>query len=377
MLSRIAKLSQELSAILLYTTSEILQYTALSEIAHHFGVDSNYITECVSARAAKSAQRRSLTAPLVGNKWITIIDCDRLTKSDILSLLDTNTYYGVCIYTTSKYQNYQFIANSRVAKSLGVSLWLAYMNKLEPDDIYLLYKLMYLNKGLKPITEELIEYVCSMYTYDIDAVCSLFESMRTGVTVTSKNDIIQLVGLGGVAIEHLLISILTTNEKVSKQKVRNILLLLETIKWKYDYSTIRNYMLSSLRGFIELKQLTLSGNIRKYYERIPENFDERGIRRVRRFESQLQEIPLLNILKLKEILQQTYSYDAELSIISGLYKYFELIYDTSIVIEDKVKKGNSQKSGRTRAKKAEKVNSSDTDNSKDFDLDNLRRLLKQ
>jgi hypothetical protein len=321
--SRIKYLPEELSTIILYATSNLATYLYETELKKHFSIDINSVFDCNTVKRTKRAQSVSLAAPITGGKWLINVDADDIQLSDILTLLKNQTYHGVCVFRFSKYSTYMRVRESKVMKELGTRVTNVYLGYLKSEDVYALYKLKYINEGGPALTDDLVEYICNTYNYDIDALFELFDVLKSGIIVENKNDIINIIGIGGASIESVLINAVSVKNNPTDRRIKNWFKTLKVLTNKYEYRTIRNFMSTTLENFRDVKELQLVGNLRSFIEIIPEPFNEEKIKRLKRYYFKLRYVSMYDVIVLRRLINESRKIkDAELGLITSFLKYF-------------------------------------------------------
>ena len=140
-----------------------------------------------------------------------------------------------------------------------------------------------------------------------------------------------MIGVGGNTPAVFVIKLLSTKtrtEKGLKQFMKRNLMLLSDLSLKYNPNSIYAFMIDTLRGICDMKELQISGKYMYFERNLPENYDEKRIgrlNRLKRFEHTiLNDISLNRVLCLFYCLNST-DYDKEMVIVHGLYKYAERI----------------------------------------------------
>lgn len=334
MLDRLATLSPDVLNIIVYVESAALRFYIQDAVKRRFGVEKEFAVTAHTAKALINAKGDTVMVPLRGQKWMINVEADDIPLKDLLHGLDSNTAYGVTVYWIAKYSLYKKLVSANVVKNQGVYCFTMYAGRLGYYDIKLLYRGMVGERAHTPLSDNLLNFVAKSYTYDVQAVCDLFTAIRSGAEVSSKRDVVELVGIGGNTVDSFVIKLLTAKPKTLKGtriSVSHSVQLLRDLGYSYSYETIFNYMRATLTGIQEIKQLQMMGKYQRWEREIPENYDSKRIGRLRRFERVImEEISLAKVLNLKLCMEKYGSKGSqELALIAVIYEFLNLVYKES------------------------------------------------
>lgn len=405
-LRRLSLLTEHVSNIIILAPSPSLAYHLKSLLKQHFKVAGDYIISADTPKALRGAKLDSYVSPLLGDKWLIHVNVEKFTDKELQAALTNNTRNGITVYWTDKYKVFKTLENSDVVKAQGAYCQLFSFSRLEQADILQLHRdMLPEDLALKP---SLLDFLCANYRYDPQAVCDLFAMMRSGDLVKSKNDILDLVGIGGISIESLVVRILaglpssfeakaerafretlrtktkafrrkyrtadltllhehlterrgyylaavmdhaldlaferydyptdetylalifdvkTAADRLKKKKVlfKNVVKLLNDLSSSYNYQSIRRFMLHSLDGFIDMKQLQIMGIYGRVNKDIPDTYDQARLTRLKRFERViLNHVSLSQLLNLKLALLKYRDFNTQVSLLQSISEYFNV-----------------------------------------------------
>lgn len=325
MLERIKALNDNVVNLVIYVPSENLQYIVKNMIKQRLKVHSECIRTPETLKDIREAKLDALSKPLLSDSWLINIDAEKLSKKDFIDQLSKPSPFALTVFWISNYKTYLGIKNLELLKKQGAQTGVYTLSRLDSRDIRYLYK--HILEGKDCLTPELLNYVSSNYSYDVQAVCTLFNSLKSGEEVNTKRDIIELVGIGGASVDGLLIKMLRSGvntERGKKRFISEVIREMDDLTVKYKHSTIVNYMLSTIDTFITIKELQILGYNRRFGLKIPENYDESKIKRALRYERLiLDEISIPMLLNLKACLTSKIM-DSEIVLLKAIYEFANL-----------------------------------------------------
>lgn len=337
MIERIDNLSSEVLNIIIYTNNGMLKNVIKEKIKKRYGINP-YVTHMVySTKELKDTKLECQIPPFGGGIWLIDVDTSKIPMKEVEKSILLSTDANVTIYWIEKYADFKKLIDSETIKANKRACFNMYLGKLEPADIYFLHDIIVpTNKHLK---RELLVYLEKNYTYDVNAVCELYNMIKSGEEISTQKDIVEKVGLGGNTVDSVLIKLLTSvpnTELGSKKQFNNIIKLLEDLSHNYEYSTIRNFMLSSLDIMVAIKYLQLRGEYNKNIKEIPDIYKDVKFNRLRRFENViLEDIPLPRILNLISCLKHYNSYEYDLDLTRSILLYLDSTLKSSILHDKK------------------------------------------
>lgn len=251
--------------------------------------------------------------PFLAEKWIFILDYKKAVKS----MCKTNK--GVLHAETScflvKVYNY---ADYKEFKSLYPTCNDLYLARLNPRDI------SYIFNGYN-LSQKVVDFISSSYGSDVDKVFDIKEALDNGEEINSNKDIVKLVGASGGSVSKLALQLLNEppklkgRDRVLKARLNAIVALCDT----YNISTVRNYLLASVKDILDIKVLYLQGIIFKRISKLPEKYDEKRLSKYQYcINSITEEIPYARILRLYTTLMVSGVWKEKIDILTFLYSYY-------------------------------------------------------
>lgn len=324
-LEKLGNLTDNIFGLVVFSTSPSFTYHVKQTLKNRFKVHTDFSIDINTARELRNAKLDSYVAPMLCDRWLLHINADKLDKKEIMKSLTENTPYGLAVYWTDNYRNYMMLTQSEAVKTQGVYFPTFSFSRLGYSDILQYFKDVVPVK--KQLTRELLDFVAKTYRYDVQSVCDLATMLKSGSEFDTKREIIQAVGVGGNSVTNLTVQLLKSNvykkNGVSKEYKR-IITLLTDLSGSFEYRTIRNYMINTVNGFMDIKQLQVMGVYGRKILEIPDHFDLKRLNRVRRFERLiLEEISMVDLLNLKICLSKYDDYDNMASLMQVIAEYLD------------------------------------------------------
>lgn len=326
MLEIFNRLSSETSNIIIYSNSPILQAVIKDTIKASLQIERNHSISVYTSSEYKDTKEQTMIPPFGGGLWLVDVNTEKITLKEIKKHIKEVSNSSVTVYWTESYAMYKKLIELEEVKNQGVYCKSFYFGRLETEDID------YLHTRIVPddnkLTKELLNYVKKNYTYDVQNVCTLFMKLKSGETVKTTKDIINMIGIGGNTIDSFIMKLLATNPKTEqglKTSFVKILQLLTDLNYTYSYSEIKRFMLYSIDGIVDMKQLQIMGKYSRVRKDIPDTYPEKFVRRLnrlKRFEGRiLEQVNLARVLNLKMCLEAYNDFDNQVALIQGILQY--------------------------------------------------------
>lgn len=324
MLEKIDFLSRDVSAIIVYTNSVVLQTLIKRKIKERFEIGKNLTKYASSNASLKEACNETFTPPFGGGTWLVDIQADKIGVGEIAKYLNNITTASISILWFTNYSQYKKIIDLEAVKKLSRYCFCLYAGKLLPEDMSYIQNEMLPEE--KRLPKKLMLYLQKNYTYDVDSVCKIFQMISQGEEIKTSKDIINKVGIGGNTIDSFVMKLLTTNpktEKGLKKATEKILMLLNDLSYSYNYKTIKNFMRSCISNIIDIKQLQMMGKYSSSIKEIPEKgFNEDRILKLKRYEYIiLNDLNMGRILNLYMCLNKYNDFDTEIALLKSINDY--------------------------------------------------------
>ena len=324
MIERIESLSVDISNIIVLVDSAVLQTFVKNKLKDSFEISRNMTRYVETAADLKKVKLDTLTPPFGGGRWFVDVNVDKIKVKEILNALKIFNRSAVTVYWTTNYATYRKLIDDAIVKEQSGYCYTLYLKKFYPEDITYLHN--YLVPQEKYLSHEILLYLKKNYTYDVDAVCALFEKIKSGEEVKTTKDVIRLVGIGGNTISKLVMKLLTVNpktEKGVKTSFGRLLMLLNDLAYTYSYDKLYHFMKDNLKTILEIKQLQQMGLFSEVRQEIPEiGFNVDKIRRFSRFYREiLEQVNTPRVLNLLLLFEEQVNYDYEICLINIISTY--------------------------------------------------------
>lgn len=338
MLESIHSLPSTISNIVEFDSSSALNYITTNLITKRFNINSNYIVNISTVSQLKEYKSVVSSIPLEGDKWLLLIDTEKIGVSDCKKCIDSISSNAIILYHTDNYKLYKDLIGytqfkNQVESHIGASLYLGRLTYSSVDILYDYYMEGKNEVERNKFSSKLMKYIKQNYLYNPDLVCELFTRIKGGYVPSTEKEIIELVGVGGNTPQAFVIGLLTTSAKTDKGKLQFLkrnLALLSDLSTKYDYSEIKGYMLDALRGISDIKILQISGKYFDWYKEIPESYDTKRVNRINRLHRFdyviLNKITLRRVLNLRSCIEKYHSFKVDYDLLKGLCEYANSLY---------------------------------------------------
>lgn len=261
----------EVDTLVICTDVALLRYYVQTKVETVYNIDKNYSVEAETGVLYRKLKNEALTAPMLGDRWLITANLEKVGTDNAAALLSVGNGNALTILFAEKYITYKKFLATDAYKQYKSTIMPMYLSKFDNDDIPYLHKDILGTKGLK---DDLLNYLCKNYRYDVDKVMTLFIKMRSGLRVFSKQELIDEIGLGGVTPESMVIDLLrlyqvskkyhskpteTVSEKRKYNAIAKYIGLLRDLHSKLEYMAIYKRMYKTVLGVLELKGQILSG----------------------------------------------------------------------------------------------------------------------
>ena len=332
MIDELKKANQKALNMILYIDNDAMQYYARNIIKDRFNCSGDYIEDASTYKELHRHHLDMTSPPMVGDRWMLNVDTTKISKNDIIKELYCTPQHVITVYWVSKYALYKELINSDIVKKQGIFCYTNFFGRLTSSDIYKLFAEVLETRHEKPISDKLIDYVAKNYQYDPQGVFDLISYIKSGNEFETTKDIIETIGLGGNTVDSFTLNLLMCNVSTLKGKktaIRKYLKAFRDLSYSYKYSSIKNFMLNTVNGFIDMKQLQIMGKYRRGHYRIPDCYDSTRLSRLRRYEwAVLDTITLPRLLLLKKLLIEGNNISSEVSLMEVIIGFIDALCNT-------------------------------------------------
>lgn len=340
MIKSLLNMSDNICVLVACTDSSYVDIIIRDALKQRFSVNVNYVYEVNKAKDLKEVKKFIDVPPMIGERWLIVIDGDKMGFSDLVEFFKTITSNAICYVKCEKYASYKKIGTIKVLKEHTNNVSYKYYSKLSSGEIKELYK--YITKDShNKLDDELLDYVCSAYNYNVGSVCDLFFQIKSGTEFIDKSSIIDAIGVGGNTVEYTVVQLLTTSvntDKGYKRALSKIMGLIKDLHTKYDYSSIYNFINATVNNFITLKELFIEGKYRDKYKEFPERFGEKEIQRLKRLQRYdwviKDRVSMSRLLCLKVCLMKHNEYNSEVALIACITEYLDAVKSGKFIINE-------------------------------------------
>ena len=277
-------------SVFVCTNSVFLKDYIIKTVMARLKIERDYCVEVGTERDLKQARGDALVAPIEGKRWLVVIDFDKLKnieayKREARRVNDNSFTLIFC----SRYSTFMRVKRDTVLSKANYLLML-YMGSFSKGDI------SYIATKDKLLSPKMIMYLEKNYRYDVNKVFDLFNMLKQGVKVETTQDIVDLIGNGGITPASIMMDLLSfePNTKVAITRKRKLLLNnLNDLARKVPYTQIYQQMYDTLLCVIDVKSMHLNGEYMGYSKAIPEGYDEKRVSKIKRYMYMIPDISLL------------------------------------------------------------------------------------
>lgn len=318
---RLAELDSKhlnISVVILQTPSVKLQMFLQDKIKRRISCTKDAILDVATKGDIKKIKEVTGIKPPFSDKWYVQIDLDKLYDKSLIQQIKAS-FTCVFFCTCSRYGTYKKFKEELKEKEGVVDFYINYLRR--PDFLYL-YDAFTLEDNT--LTKQMFDYVAKSYAGDIEAVFDLLLRLNQGEKFETRKDIAEVCGLGGLSVESYIFDLLkplSGSDKglltVIKNRTKAGVDLADTLK----YTKLYNFMAKSIQSFCELKMLIISGVVYKSIHKLPDAFDEKALSRYQRYIWRLKEVPLSDLLRLRQCMGNTV-WKSEIDFLNFIYRYY-------------------------------------------------------
>lgn len=283
------------------TNSVFLKDYIIKTLMQRLKIERDYCVEVGTEKELKQARGDALVAPIEGKRWLVIIDLDKLKNIEVYKhearRVNDNSF---TLLLCSRYSTYLRVKRDNVLSKANYMLMM-YMGSFAKGDI------SYIATKVNVLSPKLVMYLEKNYRYDVNKVFELFNLLKQGTKVETTQDIVDLIGNGGITPSSIMMDLLVFEPtvKASITRKRKVLLNnLNDLARKMSYSQIYQQMYETLLCVIDIKSLNLNGKYMGYEKTIPEGYDEKRIRKIRRFMYMIPDVSLCRTFYALELFDE-------------------------------------------------------------------------
>ena len=319
-----------MTALIMYVPSASLQLDIRKKLKEKFKVHPDFIVNVKTQRDLHNAKVDAFASPLFCDYWLIHVDADEFSKNDIAREITHRTPNGIVVYWITQYRQFMQFSNNPEVKKQAVNFPTFSFSRVDKSDIEKIIEDNNPRAELgNTLDRDLSIFLEDNYRYDVEAVYNLVAMLKTGARFETKQEIIESIGSGGITVDGLVFKILASKPRVvstRKKMLRDTLQLIKELSYSYSYSNIRKFMLTTLKGCIEIKQLQIMGVYNRPYFKVPSNYNEKAINRLKRFEDIiLSETTLAQLLTLQLCLLRYNDFNVEIALVQAISEYFNTL----------------------------------------------------
>lgn len=305
MLAQINALPTDIVSLVVHCNSEATLAHAKDLLISRFNVSRTYFHEVSDMKELARLRTLINVAPLLGSKWVLWLNVDILDMKALLK--QAGDVYDTCliVYYTERYGTYRKLCDAKFVKDFSRYCPTLYGNTFSTKDIQVLMTKLNIS-----LDEKIVKQLATVYRRSPEDICNVCKLVASGYYISSEKDLIDIIGLGNTSVAGLLIMLLTMNPKSPKGRkatVSRILRYLDDLARDLSWSSIQNFILDTLAGFIDIKVALVTGALSSINSEPPERFNDKRAARYKR------------LLRYRYFLRDEVSLE-KLIVIRGLYQ---------------------------------------------------------
>lgn len=310
---------------LLLSKSNLAEIYVYDALKGKCGASKDSIFTVDSARGISELLELVNIPPFLANKWLFVIE---YRKAKAL-------FKDYCQVFQSDTSEFLIKVNS-YKEFLEVRGYLSNIN-----DIYLsrigLYDVEFLLNEFN-IPYSLVKFIYKSYSLDPEQVFIIREELKNGRVFEKRKEIVDLCGVSQGSLSTYAFSLLKdfpTTDKGRKTVYRNRLKVGVELMESYGCSKFKNFLTSTVKDILDIKQLYVMGvlydNIRDIPEYTVRNskgdsivvFDKQRLSRYNMYLKTIADIPSSRIINLYLQLKESGTWRNDIDMLNFLYNYYE------------------------------------------------------
>ena len=308
-----------ISCLLLQTPSVALQQYIQDALKSKYKVTKDAIISIDTKSDLKKIKDVIGVKPPFSDKWYVQIDLGKFNDKSLPQLIQQS---GSCVFLLLS-PNYGVYKNIKKELSKIPDFRDMYVTYLKRSDFIYLYDRY--SKKVK-LSKPLLDWFIKGYSGDIDSVFTLFGLLKQGEIFNNRQKIANACGLGSLSVEGYIFDLLkplSGSAKGFNLTIKNRIKTGIALGENLDWATLYNFINHTLKCFCHIKMLMMSGVIYRDIRKLPSGYDEKALYRYQRFIWRLKEIPLSEILILRQCVGNRV-WRNELGLFNFVYNYYAL-----------------------------------------------------
>lgn len=258
---------------------------------------------------------QGILTPIEG-RWL--VYCDTEIFYETNNLADLIKHSNTCIFfiKVNYYKTYKDLKTRLKMKNI-FDYYITYLNR---------QNLLYIYDSIVPksngLTTQVISYLCSNYSSDIEQIFQLFDALRNGTVIDKPNDVVKCVGIGGNNVESFIFSLLTPISGSERG-----LKLVKKKRYAQAYATHKalgpkrfyDYYKKTLQDFLEIQMLRLTDEV--YDSLIGLDEPYKHLARYNRYLYKFKELDISSIIRLLSFLPT--NFDTYISVYTYINDYYK------------------------------------------------------
>lgn len=312
MASGLRNIAEGSRVILMYSPSNITELYVRDTVRDIAGANNSSMFDVKTRASFMEALDRCEVAPMIAENWVFALYYDKVKRYLDANMGILDSYHSYFIVIVKNYR--EFLEVKRSVRKSVLELYLSYIGY---------YDVEYLFKDSK-LPSKLIEFIARSYRDSPESIFKILEEINSGANLTSRSDIVGIVGKSTGTIMNFTFLLLVdgakgeVGSKLFKNRVGTILELSEI----YSSGTLRNFLMSTVKDILDIKVLYMMGVIYDRITDLPEAYDSKKLSRYNRFLEEIRTYRYEKILYLYELLCKSY-WRNNRDVLEFMYTYYK------------------------------------------------------
>lgn len=310
MASGIRNISCSTKKILMYCPDNLASLYVKDKIRDMSGANSSSMLDVNNKSTFMSAMDMCQVAPMIAESWVFILHYDKVSK---LMYANKAVFDSSYAYFIIEVKNYKEFLDVKKNISVDLELYLSYIG---------FYDVEYLFRGFK-IHEKIINFIAKSYRDSPESIFTLLKWVQEGAKLEERSDVVDLIGKPTGTVSSFAIMLLEDSKKVYTEKLfSNRLNTIQDLCGIYGFSSLRNFLMASVKDILDIKILWLVGTIYDKIWDLPEGYDTKRLSRYNRLLPVIIGLPYEKILNLYMMLNSCY-WRTDIDMLNFMYKYYK------------------------------------------------------
>ena len=313
MLRELSNVDQKVE--LLYTNSQIAEMFVYDTLKKRCDANGDSIIDVKNQASFDEMVNLSYEYPILAKEWLFKIDYKRVKKlcAKYKGLFSSGSP-AVFLVEVDGYKD--FVEFKELVNNKCNPMYMSYLSY--QDISYLFYE--------HKLPQKQISFIARSYSRDIDKVFELYQEVQNGYEITDIKSITAICGQSVGTTQSFVLSLLKLNIgdlKNSKTSIKRKIRELADLSKAIGCNRLRNYLMSTVKDIMYIKQLYLETDIYDEIKNLPKGYDEKRLSRYQRYLKDIKNIPMSSVLGLFTDLLDSGPWYKDSDAMTFLFNYYE------------------------------------------------------